>query len=105
MQQEMVRGQESTFNSSQIFVKTGLLDRTITHVFRNLNVILVYRLYNKDAVIEFLLDKSADRPNSEVVSHLRGIKVWKLSVVSAEATHHLVIGEKIYTVTFWMILY
>ncbi|XP_029548896.1 replication termination factor 2 isoform X3 [Salmo trutta] len=32
------------------------------------------RLYNKDAVIEFLLDKSADRPNSEVVSHLRGIK-------------------------------
>ncbi|CDQ82951.1 unnamed protein product [Oncorhynchus mykiss] len=74
MQQEMVRGQESTFNSSQIFVKTGLLDRTITHVFCNLNVILVYRLYNKDAVIEFLLDKSADRPNSEVVSHLRGIK-------------------------------
>uniref|UniRef100_A0AAZ3Q2K2 Replication termination factor 2 n=1 Tax=Oncorhynchus tshawytscha TaxID=74940 RepID=A0AAZ3Q2K2_ONCTS len=32
------------------------------------------RLYNKDAVIEYLLDKSADRPNSEVVSHLRGIK-------------------------------
>ncbi|XP_010902766.2 replication termination factor 2 [Esox lucius] len=32
------------------------------------------RLYNKDAVIEYLLDKSAERPNSEVVSHLRGIK-------------------------------
>ncbi|KAJ7999555.1 hypothetical protein DPEC_G00195640 [Dallia pectoralis] len=32
------------------------------------------RLYNKDAVIEYLLDKSADRPNGEVVSHLRGIK-------------------------------
>ncbi|XP_029632226.1 replication termination factor 2 isoform X2 [Salmo trutta] len=32
------------------------------------------RLYNKDAVIEYLLDKSADRPNSEVASHLRGIK-------------------------------
>ncbi|KAL0977884.1 hypothetical protein UPYG_G00162660 [Umbra pygmaea] len=32
------------------------------------------RLYNKDAVIEYLLDKSADRPNSEVVTHLRGIK-------------------------------
>ncbi|XP_035634455.1 replication termination factor 2-like isoform X1 [Oncorhynchus keta] len=32
------------------------------------------RLYNKDAVIEYLLDKSGDRPNSEVASHLRGIK-------------------------------
>lgn len=33
------------------------------------------RLYNKDAVIEYLLDKSAERPNSEVVAHIRGIKV------------------------------
>ncbi|XP_034021958.1 replication termination factor 2 isoform X3 [Thalassophryne amazonica] len=32
------------------------------------------RLYNKDAVIEYLLDKSAQRPNSEVVTHIRGIK-------------------------------
>ncbi|KAL4624322.1 hypothetical protein GN956_G17354 [Arapaima gigas] len=32
------------------------------------------RLYNKDAVIEYLLDKSAERPNSEVVAHIRGIK-------------------------------
>lgn len=32
------------------------------------------RLYNKDAVIEYLLDKSAERPNAEVVVHIRGIK-------------------------------
>ncbi|XP_028854424.1 replication termination factor 2 isoform X2 [Denticeps clupeoides] len=32
------------------------------------------RLYNKDAVIEYLLDKSAERPNTEVASHIRGIK-------------------------------
>ncbi|CAG5979089.1 replication termination factor 2 isoform 2-T2 [Menidia menidia] len=32
------------------------------------------RLYNKDAIIEYLLDKSAERPNTEVVSHIRGIK-------------------------------
>lgn len=32
------------------------------------------RLYNKDAVIEYLLDKSAERPNSEAVTHVRGIK-------------------------------
>ncbi|XP_070815907.1 replication termination factor 2 [Chaetodon trifascialis] len=32
------------------------------------------RLYNKDAVIEFLLDKSAERPNAEAVTHIRGIK-------------------------------
>ncbi|XP_022617193.1 protein RTF2 homolog [Seriola lalandi dorsalis] len=32
------------------------------------------RLYNKDAVIEYLLDKSADRPNAEAVAHIRGIK-------------------------------
>ncbi|XP_023701188.1 replication termination factor 2 [Paramormyrops kingsleyae] len=32
------------------------------------------RVYNKDAVIEYLLDKSAERPNSEVVAHIRGIK-------------------------------
>ncbi|MGH0172078.1 UNVERIFIED_CONTAM: hypothetical protein FKN15_062691 [Acipenser sinensis] len=32
------------------------------------------RLYNKDAVIEYLLDKSAERPNIEVAVHIRGIK-------------------------------
>ncbi|XP_067314868.1 replication termination factor 2 isoform X2 [Pseudorasbora parva] len=32
------------------------------------------RLYNKDAIIEYLLDKSAERPNTEVVAHIRGIK-------------------------------
>uniref|UniRef100_A0A8C6SN87 Replication termination factor 2 n=1 Tax=Neogobius melanostomus TaxID=47308 RepID=A0A8C6SN87_9GOBI len=32
------------------------------------------KLYNKDAVIEYLLDKSAERPNSEAVTHIRGIK-------------------------------
>ncbi|XP_061795744.2 replication termination factor 2 [Nerophis lumbriciformis] len=32
------------------------------------------RLYNKDAVIEYLLDKSADRPNAEAVTHIRGTK-------------------------------
>ncbi|XP_073707442.1 replication termination factor 2 [Garra rufa] len=32
------------------------------------------RLYNKDAIIEYLLDKSAERPNIEVVTHIRGIK-------------------------------
>ncbi|XP_040015751.1 replication termination factor 2 isoform X2 [Xiphias gladius] len=32
------------------------------------------RLYNKDAIIEYLLDKSADRPNAEAVAHIRGIK-------------------------------
>ncbi|KAG5274651.1 hypothetical protein AALO_G00138630 [Alosa alosa] len=32
------------------------------------------RIYNKDAVIEYLLDKSAERPNTEVATHIRGIK-------------------------------
>uniref|UniRef100_A0A672NKN6 Replication termination factor 2 n=1 Tax=Sinocyclocheilus grahami TaxID=75366 RepID=A0A672NKN6_SINGR len=32
------------------------------------------RLYNKDAIIEYLLDKSAERPNAEVVAHIRSIK-------------------------------
>ncbi|XP_030276362.1 replication termination factor 2 isoform X4 [Sparus aurata] len=32
------------------------------------------RLYNKDAVIEYLLDKSAERPNAETVVHIRGIR-------------------------------
>ncbi|GLD64101.1 protein RTF2 homolog, partial [Lates japonicus] len=32
------------------------------------------RLYNKDAIIEYLLDKFADRPNAEAVTHIRGIK-------------------------------
>ncbi|XP_062852732.1 replication termination factor 2 [Trichomycterus rosablanca] len=32
------------------------------------------RLYNKDAVIEYLLDKSAERPNADIVAHIRGIK-------------------------------
>ncbi|XP_034540863.1 replication termination factor 2 [Notolabrus celidotus] len=32
------------------------------------------RLYNKDAVIEYLLDKTAERPNAEAVTHIRGIK-------------------------------
>ncbi|KAM4597507.1 replication termination factor 2-like [Polymixia lowei] len=32
------------------------------------------RLYNKDALIEYLLDKSAERPNTEVASHIRGMK-------------------------------
>ncbi|XP_076125384.1 replication termination factor 2 [Alosa pseudoharengus] len=32
------------------------------------------RFYNKDAVIEYLLDKSAERPNTEVATHIRGIK-------------------------------
>ncbi len=34
-----------------------------------------FRLYNKDAVIEYLLDKSAERPNAEAVAHIRGMKV------------------------------
>ncbi|XP_058488590.1 replication termination factor 2 [Solea solea] len=32
------------------------------------------RLYNKDAVIEYLLDKTAERPNTEAVTHIRGLK-------------------------------
>ncbi|XP_037107193.1 replication termination factor 2 [Syngnathus acus] len=32
------------------------------------------RLYNKDAVIEYLLDKSAERPNTDAVTHIRGTK-------------------------------
>ncbi|XP_051270789.1 replication termination factor 2 isoform X2 [Dicentrarchus labrax] len=32
------------------------------------------RLFNKDAVIEYLLDKTAERPNVEAVTHIRGIK-------------------------------
>lgn len=36
---------------------------------------LCFRLYNKDAIIEYLLDKSAERPNAEAVAHIRGIRV------------------------------
>uniref|UniRef100_A0A3B3ZIG3 Replication termination factor 2 n=1 Tax=Periophthalmus magnuspinnatus TaxID=409849 RepID=A0A3B3ZIG3_9GOBI len=32
------------------------------------------RLYNKDSIIEYLLDKSAERPNSEAVTHIRGTR-------------------------------
>lgn len=38
-------------------------------------LLLCCRLYNKDAIIEYLLDKSAERPNAEAVTHIRGIKV------------------------------
>lgn len=37
--------------------------------------ILCCRLYNKDAIIEYLLDKTAERPNADAVAHIRGIKV------------------------------
>ena len=37
---------------------------------------LCCRLYNKDAIIEYLLDKTAERPNAEAVTHIRGIKVY-----------------------------
>lgn len=40
---------------------------------------LSVRLYNKDAIIEYLLDKSAERPNAEAVAHIRGIKVCRRS--------------------------
>lgn len=33
------------------------------------------RLYNKDAVIEFLLDKSAEKALGKAASHIRSIKV------------------------------
>ncbi|XP_056404045.1 replication termination factor 2 isoform X2 [Hyla sarda] len=32
------------------------------------------RLYNKDAVIEFILDKSPDKPNAESAAHIKSIK-------------------------------
>ncbi|NXJ38268.1 RTF2 protein, partial [Scopus umbretta] len=32
------------------------------------------RLYNKDAIIEFLLDKSADKTPMEAASHIKSIK-------------------------------
>ncbi|XP_077386074.1 replication termination factor 2 [Festucalex cinctus] len=32
------------------------------------------KLYNKDAIIEYLLDKSAERPNTDAVTHIRGTK-------------------------------
>ncbi|XP_034725520.1 replication termination factor 2 [Etheostoma cragini] len=32
------------------------------------------RLFNKDAIIEYLLDKTAERPNTQTVTHIRGIK-------------------------------
>ncbi|OCT60190.1 hypothetical protein XELAEV_18046209mg [Xenopus laevis] len=32
------------------------------------------RLYNKDAVIEFLLDKSPDKPHADSAAHIKGIK-------------------------------
>lgn len=41
---------------------------------------LSFRLYNKDAVIEYLLDKSAERPNAEAVAHIRGIRVCRSSI-------------------------
>jgi hypothetical protein len=33
------------------------------------------RLYNKDAVIEFLLDKSAEKALGKAASHIKSIKV------------------------------
>ncbi|XP_077583337.1 replication termination factor 2 [Stigmatopora nigra] len=32
------------------------------------------RLYNKDAIIEYLLDKTAERPNTDAVTHIRGTR-------------------------------
>ncbi|CAN9511869.1 unnamed protein product [Ophioblennius macclurei] len=32
------------------------------------------KLYNKDAIIEYLLDKTAERPNTEAVIHIRGTR-------------------------------
>lgn len=43
--------------------------------------ILCYRLYNKDAIIEFLLDKSADKAPVEAALHIKSIKVNRLSLI------------------------
>lgn len=40
---------------------------------------LLCRLYNKDAVIEFLLDKSADKTPMEAASHIKSIKVRRFN--------------------------
>ena len=33
------------------------------------------RLYNKDAIIEFLLDKSSEKAHGKAASHIKSIKV------------------------------
>lgn len=40
-------------------------------------------MYNKDAVIEFLLDKSADKTPMEAASHIKSLKVKGLTLRSA----------------------
>lgn len=38
------------------------------------------RLYNKDAVIEFLLDKSSEKALGKAASHIKSIKVRRVSL-------------------------
>lgn len=46
---------------------------------------LYYRLYNKDAVIEFLLDKSADKTPMKAASYIKSIKVNRLCQIVKSA--------------------
>lgn len=58
--------------TTQLIVEDSI---TAAHYDLKVRSMFCFRLYNKDAIIEYLLDKTADRPNMEVVTHIRGIKV------------------------------
>ncbi|MBN3274869.1 RTF2 protein, partial [Polyodon spathula] len=46
------------------------------------------RLYNKDAITEYLLHKSAERPNMEVAVHIRGIKPGRETAGTPRGGHY-----------------
>ncbi|CAL8339366.1 unnamed protein product [Lota lota] len=74
---ELVKGPkkvEKVDRNAELFAKWKYCALSQEKLKRPIVTCELGRLYNKDAVIEYLLDKTTERPNTEVVSHIRGMK-------------------------------
>ncbi|CAL8354957.1 replication termination factor 2 [Gadus morhua] len=74
---ELVKGPkkvEKVDKNAELFAKWKYCALTQEKLKRPIITCELGRLYNKDAVIEYLLDKTAERPHADVVSHIRGMK-------------------------------
>lgn len=54
------------------------------------------RLYNKDAVIEFLLDKSSEKALAKAASHIKNIKVTQVILRCSKCLHGYGISYRIH---------
>ncbi|CAL8380685.1 unnamed protein product [Boreogadus saida] len=74
---ELVKGPkkvEKVDKNAELYAKWKCCALTQEKLKRPIITCELGRLYNKDAVIEYLLDKTAERPHADVVSHIRGMK-------------------------------